>query len=200
METGILNWGVLRGRAAGEARPSHANHGVTYYIFPLEVERLSGTPDTLNVVIPPELMAACPIVPGQGYEITGEVRSFNNKTGVGGRLVITFFARTLELWAGEHANLLELHGSLCKPPILRRTPLGRDICDMLLAVNRRYGRADYLPCIAWGWLAHTCGDLSVGDGVSLTGRLQSRTYRKVVGEREEEHTAFEVSVTTLEKC
>ncbi len=200
MDIGILNRGVLRGRAVGEAKPSHVNHGVTYFLFPLEVERLSGTPDTLNVVVSPDLINLCPIVPGQAYEVTGEVRSFNNRSGVGGRLVITFFARTLEPWSGEHSNLLELHGTLCKPPVLRRTPLGRDICDMLLAVNRRYGRADYLPCIAWGPLAHNCGTLGVGDSVALTGRLQSRKYRKVTGETEEERTAYEISVTTLEKC
>ncbi len=199
MDIGILNRGTLRGRAVGAAKPSHVNHGVTYFLFPLEVERLSGTPDTLNVVVTPDLMEQCPIAPGRAYEVTGEVRSFNNKSGVGGRLVITFFARTLEPWAGEHANLLELHGALCKAPVLRRTPLGRDICDMLLAVNRRYGRADYLPCIAWGPLAHSCGTLCVGDAVSLTGRLQSRKYRKVIGETEEERTAFEISVTTLER-
>ena len=86
---------------------------------------------------------------------------------------------------------------LCKPPILRRTPLGREICDLMLAVNRRYGRADYLPCIAWGALAQRCAGLAVGDGVALEGRLQSRLYQKVVEGAVQERTAFEVSVTTL---
>ena len=198
MESYTVNQAALRGRAAGPAGPSHVNHGVTYFLFPLEVERLSGATDTLNVVVSVEMLAACPILPGEGYQVTGEIRSFNNRSGVGGRLIITFFARTLERTQGDHVNQLELSGTLCKPPILRRTPLGRDICDLLLAVNRRYGRADYLPCIAWGALAHTCGELGVGDTLTLTGRLQSRKYRKVDGTREEERTAFEISVLTLE--
>ena len=198
MDHTSFNKGLLRGRAVGEARASHATHGVTYYMFPLEVERLSGTPDTLNVVAAASTLDLCPVCPGKEYEVAGEVRSFNNRSGVGGRLIITFFARTLEPSQGEHANQLELAGTLCKPPVLRRTPLGRDICDLLLAVNRRYGRADYLPCIAWGALAHTCGELTVGDPLSLTGRLQSRKYRKVDGIREEERTAYEISILTVE--
>jgi len=194
------NQGFLLGWAAGEPRPSHANHGVTYYVFPLRVERLSGAADTLNVVCAEEQLRACPVVPGQSYRAAGEVRSFNNRSGVGSRLVITFFAKTLERGQGGSDNRLELTGALCKAPNLRRTPLGREICDLLLAVNRRYGRADYLPCIAWGALARACGELEVGDAVRLTGRLQSRTYRKLVGDREEERTAFEISVIQLEKA
>ena len=88
---------------------------------------------------------------------------------------------------------------LCKPPTLRRTPLGRDICDLLLAVNRRYRRADYLPCIAWGGLAIHCGKLNVGDPLWLDGRLQSRTYLKTIGDVTQERTAFEISITSLEE-
>lgn len=198
METIGFNQAVLAGRAAGKPQPSHTNHGVTYFLFPLEVERLSGAVDTLNVVCSEELLQACPVVPGQPYRAEGEVRSFNNRSGVGSRLVITFFAKGLEPGTGEQDNRLELTGVLCKAPNLRRTPLGREICDLLLAVNRRYGRADYLPCITWGALARVCGDLEVGDAVRLMGRLQSRTYRKVLGDREEERTAFEISVLELE--
>ena len=127
----------------------------------------------------------------------GEVRTFNNRSGIGSRLVISTFARQLELGPGLDGNRLELTGTLCKPPSLRATPLGRTICDMILAVNRRYGRADYLPCIAWGSLAHLCGGLQVGDRVHLNGRLQSREYTKLVGEELEERVAFEVSVMSL---
>ena len=197
METS-KNRAALQGVAEGAPRPSHINHGVTYYTFPLAVERLSGAVDTLNVVASEEVLEQCPVAAGEEYRLTGEVRSFNNHTGLGARLVITFFARTMEPAQGEHENRLELTGVLCKAPILRRTPLGREICDMLLAVNRRYGRADYLPCIAWGSLARSCGALEVGDTVSLRGRLQSRKYRKVEGDREEERTAYEVSVMELE--
>lgn len=199
MENMGANQAFIQGRAVGEPRPSHANHGVTYFVFPLEVERLSGAVDTLNIVASEELLSACPVIPGQSYRSVGEVRSFNNRSGVGSRLVITFFAKALEPSPADSENRLELTGVLCKAPNLRRTPLGREICDLLLAVNRRYGRADYLPCITWGALARQCGELEVGDTVSLTGRLQSRTYRKMVGDREEERTAYEISVLTLIK-
>lgn len=193
-----INRAVLRGVAEGEAKPSHVNHGVNYYIFPLAVSRLSGARDLLNVVIPEDLLEACPLVPGGEYEVGGEIRSFNNRSGSGARLVITFFARTLAPAEGEHLNRLELGGVLCKPPTLRRTPLGREICDLLLAVNRRYGRADYLPCIAWGSLARSCAGLAVGDSLTITGRLQSRNYRKVEDGRETERTAYEISVLSAE--
>ena len=198
MDNISFNKGLLRGRAVDQPRVSHANHGVTYYMFPLEVERLSGTPDTLNVVVCASLLDLCPVCPGEEYEVAGEVRSFNNRSGVGGRLIITFFARTLERTQGDHVNQLELSGTLCKPPILRRTPLGRDICDLLLAVNRRYGRADYLPCIAWGSLAYRCGEMAVGDHLALEGRLQSRIYTKEVDGQLQERTAFEVSIMSLD--
>jgi len=192
------NQAELIGRAGEEPHWSHANHGVDYYIFPLEVERLSGAVDTLNVVASAPLLAACPVTAGREYRLEGEVRSFNNRSGTGARLVITFFARAMEPWTGEHANALELTGVLCKAPVVRRTPLGREICDLLLAVNRRCGRSDYLPCIAWGALARSCGHLAVGDTVHMTGRLQSRKYRKVSDTGESERTAYEVSVMTLE--
>ena len=192
------NQAALRGRAGGQPRFSHTNHGMTYLTFPLEVARLSGAMDTLNVVVSEDMLSACPVEPGGEYQVTGEVRSFNNRSGVGSRLVITFFARTLAPAQGEHANQLELTGVLCKEPVVRRTPLGREICDLLLAVNRRYGRADYLPCIVWGSLARSCGQLEVGDAVHMTGRLQSRKYHKLDEGRETERTAYEVSVMSLE--
>ena len=119
---------------------------------------------------------------------------------MGSRLVITFFARSISPAQGDHDNRLELRGALCKAPVLRRTPLGREICDLLLAVNRPYGRSDYLPCIAWGSLARACGELDVGAKVHITGRLQSRTYRKLTEDREEERTAYEISVVSLEQA
>ena len=198
MEQQSLNQGLLRGKAAGGPRPSHLNHGTAYFSFPLEVERLSGATDTLNVILSQQTLEACPIIPGETYEAIGEVRSFNNHSGVGGRLIITFFAKSLIPTDGPHVNHLELNGALCKVPVLRRTPLGREICDLLLAVNRRYGRADYLPCIAWGALARVCGDKEVGDPLCLTGRLQSRVYRKLVNGVEEERVAYEVSILTME--
>ncbi|MDE6108581.1 MAG: single-stranded DNA-binding protein [Oscillospiraceae bacterium] len=198
MDVDFLNQGLLRGLAVGEPRVSHVTHGVSYYVFPLEVERLSGATDTLNVVLSQDLLLSCPVESGLEYECTGEVRSFNNRSGVGGRLIITFYAKSIAPAKDVHTNRLELRGVLCKAPVVRRTPLGREICDLLLAVNRRYGRADYLPCIAWGGLARSCGEKAVGDSLCLTGRLQSRTYRKVTDDREEERVAYEVSILTLQ--
>ena len=191
------NHAVLRGTAAAEPVFSHTNHGVDFFLFPLTVPRLSGAEDRLNVVAPAPLLADFPRAPGRQVEVAGEVRTFNNRTGPGSRLVITLLARALTETEEAPCNQLTLSGVLCKPPILRRTPLGREICDLMLAVNRRYGRADYLPCIAWGALAQRCAGLAVGDGVALEGRLQSRLYQKVVEGAVQERTAFEVSVTTL---
>ena len=191
------NHAVLRGTAAAEPVFSHTNHGVDFFLFPLTVPRLSGAEDRLNVVAPAPLLAGFPLIPGRQVEVAGEVRTFNNRTGPGSRLVITLLARALTETEEPPCNQLTLSGVLCKPPILRRTPLGREICDLMLAVNRRYGRADYLPCIAWGALAQRCAGLAVGDSVALEGRLQSRLYQKVVEGAVQERTAFEVSVTTL---
>ena len=191
------NHAILRGRVAEAPVFSHSNHNVDFFLFPLSVPRLSGTEDRLNIVVPQALLEHFPLTPGQNVEVTGEVRTFNNRTGPGSRLVITLLAKTLSATEEAPCNQLSLSGVLCKPPILRRTPLGREICDLMLAVNRRYGRADYLPCITWGTLAQRCSGLSVGDCVSLEGRLQSRIYQKVVGGVTQERTAFEVSVVTL---
>lgn len=188
----------LWGCAQEGPRPSHQNHGVQYYIMPLAVPRLSGTQDVLNLVLADRQLARFAPQAGQWLRAEGEVRSYNNKSGVGSRLVITVLVRELTPAPGaEGVNRLRLRGALCKPPILRRTPLGRDICDLLLAVNRPCGRADYLPCIAWGSLANSCAALSVGDALRLEGRLQSREYHKVLDGVESIRVAYEVSVMTL---
>ena len=193
-----VNRMVLHGRAAHPPAFSHCNHGVEFFSFPLSVSRLSGAADQLNVMAPRALLEGCGgLSRGDAVTVRGEVRTFNNRSGVGSRLVISVLARELVPEEGEDENRLILSGTLCKPPSLRSTPLGRTICDMILAVNRRYGRADYLPCIAWGSLAHLCGGMEVGGTLALDGRLQSRTYTKNLGDRTEERTAFEVSVMNL---
>lgn len=189
---------VLRGTVAGEAVFSHRVHGIDFYRFPLAVPRLSGREDLLNIMLPVTPGEEEPPRPGRFVEVVGEVRSFNNRSGVGNRLVITVLARSIGPGEGDPCNQVQLSGVLCKPPILRRTPLGRDICDLLLAVNRRYRRADYLPCIAWGSLAVQCGQLDTGDALWLDGRLQSRTYLKTIGDTTQERTAFEISITSLD--
>lgn len=171
---------------------SHENHGARFYRFPLQVPRLSGQVDVLPVLL------AEPMLPkvdtGETVRIQGQLRSFNNRSGVGSRLVLTVYAQEMEPGLDETVNQILLSGALCKPPIFRRTPLGRSICDLMLAVPRRYGRADYLPVIAWGQLAVRAGRLQVGDSLALEGRVQSRTYRKVTDAGTEERTAYEVSM------
>ena len=189
---------TLHGRLVSEPEVSHMNHGETYYTVPLSACRLSGAEDRVNIVLAETLLKQKALHKGDEVSIWGEVRSFNNRTGMGSRLVITVFAREIRSEQAEDENHLVLAGSLCKTPVCRRTPLGRDICDMMLAVNRRCGRTDYLPCIAWGSLAHRCGELEVGDALSLEGRLQSRTYTKRIGEEKQERTAFEISVTSID--
>ena len=199
MQTGWNeNRALLRGTAAADPVWSHETHGVVYHTFPLTVLRLSGSEDTINVIAPRALLEECPVRAGMAVEAEGEVRSFNNKSGLGSRLVITLHAKSLRPGEGPNENRLTLAGVLCKPPVLRRTPLGREICDLMLAVNRKYGRADYLPCISWGALARCCGELEVGDGVRLEGRLQSRAYIKLENGESCRRTAFEVSVMRLE--
>lgn len=194
-----LNCIQLHGHVGSSPVFSHANHGVEFYRFPLCVSRLSGAEDRVYVVAAKELLEECPgLRVREEVTVRGEVRTFNNRSGIGSRLVISVFARELYRECGEDENHLELAGTLCKIPSVRVTPLGRTICDMILAVNRRYGRADYLPCISWGSLARHCGAMAVGKPLRLTGRLQSRDYTKLVEGRQETRTAFEVSVMSLE--
>ena len=188
----------LHGRVGACPVFSHANHGVDFYRFPLVVRRLSGVEDRIHVLVSKLLLDACaPLEPETEVTVLGDVRTFNNRTGTGRRLVISVFARAVWIREGEDENKLELTGTLCKAPTLRSTPLGRTICDMILAVNRRYGRSDYLPCIAWGSLAHRCAEKNVGDRIGVTGRLQSRLYQKRMQDQTLERTAFEVSVMSL---
>ena len=187
----------LYGVLAGSPAFSHESRGERFFTFPLETRRLSGTVDCLNIIARENLLEHLDVTESAKLHILGELRSFNNKRGPGSRLVITVFAREISLEDGEDINQVSLCGTICKPPNLRTTPMGRDICDFMLAVNRRYGRSDYLPCIAWGALAQQCAGLTVGDGVALEGRLQSRIYQKVIDGVTQERTAFEVSVTTL---
>ena len=190
---------LLRGTAAAEPAFSHENHGQRFYRFPLSVRRLSGQADVLQVIATGEQLSHLLPLTGRRLEIQGQLRSFNNKSGQGSRLVISAFTRLLVETAGEDVNIIELKGAICKPPVLRRTPLGRCICDVMLAVNRRYGRADYLPCIAWGQVAMVTGQLPVGSTLALEGRVQSRVYTKVLDGVPQERTAYEVSIMRLQE-
>ena len=171
----------LCGALAAAPRFSHLSRGERFFIFPVETRRLSGAVDTINVVAREALLAALRIEEAERLCVQGELRSFNNRREEGPKLVITVFARALSLASGgEDVNAITLRGALCKQPVLRVTPMGRDICDLMVAVNRRCGRSDYLPCICWGARARTAALFDVGDGVELTGRVQSRQYIKLI--------------------
>ena len=188
---------LLRGEAIEEPTLSHENHGQRVYRFLLSVRRLSGQADLLPVIATGEQLQGLLPLHGRRLAVEGQLRSFNNKSGQGNRLVISVLARTLLPTQEEDRNEILLRGVICKPPVLRRTPLGRCIADMMLAVNRRYGRADYLPCIAWGQVAMITGQMAVGDCLSLEGRVQSRIYTKVIEGCAQERTAYEVSIMHL---
>ena len=193
------NYAKLCGVMAAPPVYSHSSRGLDFYTFPLTVERLSGASDTLNILVRKQQLET--LEPGSAGKlcITGEVRSFNSRHGTGARLVITVLARELGFCAEEDGNLIRLCGTICKAPNLRTTPMGREICDLMLAVNRHYGRSDYLPCICWGLSAREAARWEVGTRVRLEGRLQSRDYIKLTEDGPVRRTAFEISATTVSR-
>ena len=177
---------------------SHANHGRRFYRFTLAVERLSGTTDTLPVIVPEEVLLRAELFEGTCIAVSGQVRSFNSRSPLGRRLILLVYADTLSTVEAAPKNEVFLRGSICKPPVFRRTPLGREICDVMLAVSRLYRRTDYIPCILWGRLARMTADCPVGTGLALSGRLQSRDYVKLLPEGSQTRTAYEVSAAEAE--
>lgn len=192
------NFTKLCGTMAGAPVYSHTSRGHDFYSFPMEVRRLSGNADTINIVLRREQLAQLEVQEAEKLCVIGQLRTFNNRRGEGAKLIITVFARELFFCDDEDLNMVELNGALCKEPNLRTTPMGRDICDLMVAVNRRYGRSDYLPCICWGIKARDAAQWPVGSQVHIQGRIQSRNYIKVTQEGPVEKTAFEVSVTEIE--
>ena len=190
---------VAVGRLDGELELSHEVMNEPFYTGTLLVKRLSGTVDRLPVTIPGKLMGLLPEENSQ-LLMTGQVRSYNKVIDGAGRLMVTLFAQSLVPSPdNDTLNRVTLTGALCKPPIYRSTPFGREICDMMLAVNRAFGKSDYIPCIAWGRNAQYASRFSVGDRVRLTGRLQSREYQKLLENGEYLlRNAYEVSCFTLE--
>ena len=189
----------LCGTLAGRPVFSHSSKNEEFYIFPLEIVRLSGNADVINIIADKKLLESANIGDGDFVEVGGEVRSYNNKSGTGRKLIISVLAKRISVTDGEDENSVVLHGTLCKMPTLRRTPMGRQICDVMLAVNRRYGKSDYIPCIAWGQNAVEVSELAVGDRIRLEGRLQSRKYIKTEDGESAERTAYEVSAVSVEK-
>lgn len=188
----------LCGSVGAAPEISHYGQSEIFYIFPIIVKRLSGTTDSINVIIRQSDMNEELLIQGRRINVTGELRSFNNKSGVGSRLVITVFAKQIEA-ANEETdkNTAQFTGTICKAPTLRVTPMGREICDIMLAVNRRYGRSDYLPCITWGKTAQRSSKWTVGTQIELSGRIQSRNYIKTIDGVSMEKTAFEVSASQI---
>ena len=191
---------VAVGRLEGELTLSHEVMNEPFYMGTLLVKRLSGTVDRLPATIPGKLMGALPEDREAQLMFTGQVRSYNKVVDGMGRLMVTLFAQSIsECRDNDTLNRVTLTGALCKPPIYRSTPFGREICDMMLAVNRAFGKSDYIPCIAWGRNAQYASRFAVGERVSLTGRLQSREYQKLQENGEYMiRNAYEVSSFTLE--
>ena len=190
---------VLRGSLICRPQFSHENHGRRFFRFSLEVPRLSGTVDTLPVIAQEDVLNAMELSDGEMLTVTGQVRSHNVRIDGKRRLLIFVFAELILCEDGEPLNEVTLSGPICREPTYRRTPLGREICDVMLAVPRAFRRADYLPCILWGRTAQECAQYHTRDVLHITGRLQSRIYTKVTDSGSEERTAYEISALSAQR-
>ena len=189
---------TLRGSLSSMPQFSHENHGRRFFRFFLEVPRLSGAVDLLPVIAREDVLNAMELSDGEMLTVTGQVRSHNVREDGRRRLLIFVFANLIVCEDGEPLNEVVLEGPLCREPVYRKTPLGREICDMMLAVPRAFLRADYLPCILWGRTAVEGAQYHTRDILRITGRLQSRIYIKVTETGSEERTAYEISALTAE--
>lgn len=189
---------VLRGSLVALPEFSHENHGRRFFRFTLEVPRLSGAVDLLPVVAEESLLNTMDLSGGEMITVTGQVRTHNVRTESARHLLIFVFASSLVCEDGEPINECVVCGALCREPTYRRTPLGREICDAMLAVPRAFRRSDYLPCILWGRTAVEVAACHVRDEVKISGRLQSRVYTKMTDNGPEERTAYEISALTAE--
>ncbi len=194
----IRNQITLRGTLRELPVFSHENHRKNFYRFFLEVPRLSGALDTLPVIAEEAVLCSMDLSGGSMLTVTGQIRSHNIRENGKRRLSVFVFATEITVEDGEPINTVLLDAAICREPTYRRTPLGREICDVMLAVPRAFHRADYLPCILWGKIASEASACSVGDHISINGRLQSRIYTKLTEEGAEERTAYEVSALTAQ--
>ena len=194
----LTNSIAVRGSLQNLPQFSHENHGKRFYSFTLEVPRLSGAVDLLPVVAEESLVQALDPCAGDMIRLTGQIRSHNQRTDTGRRLLIFIFATELWVEDGEPMNEVTVEGPLCREPTFRRTPLGREICDVMLAVPRAFRRADYLPCILWGRTAQEVSACHTRDCIRIYGRLQSRIYTKLLPEGAIERTAYEISALSAE--
>ncbi len=193
-----LNQITVRGSLRALPEFSHENHAKHFYRFYLEVPRLSGAVDILPVVAEARILNEMNLSGGKMLTVTGQIRSHNSRSDGVRHLLIFVFAQSICCEDGEPINEVILRGALCKEPVYRRTPLGREICDVMLAVSRGYHRADYLPCILWGRVAQQISRCCIRDTVQLSGRLQSRVYTKQTEAGPLERTAYEISALTGE--
>ena len=189
---------TLRGTLLSLPHFSHENHGRKFCRFTLEVPRLSGTVDLLPIVAEESMIKNLDPCGGSMLTVIGQIRSHNIRTNGIRHLLIFVFASTLVCEDGEPINDVILEGSICREPTYRRTPLGREICDVMLAVPRAFQRADYLPCILWGRTAQDASQCHTRDKIRILGRLQSRTYTKVTENGPEERVAYEISALSAE--
>ena len=214
MDTNYLenNYLTLVGKVTGEKKFSHEIYGESFYVFNLSIPRLSGNADIIPITVSERLLKEDTLQEGKTLLVKGQFRSYNSYENEKNRLILTVFAKDImeveEKQDEEENEMVKkdtvtnevvLVGYICKKPIYRQTPFGREISDILLAVNRAYNKSDYIPCIAWGRNARFCQNLEVGSQVRVVGRVQSRTYEKKYEDGTvETRVAYEVSVGSLE--
>ena len=192
---------TVTGMISKECAYDHTMHGEDFYKIEITVSRMSGVDDVLPVLISERLFDVNEELFGHHVKVTGEYRSYNKREGERTRLILNVFAKEVEILDKEdifEINYIFLDGYICKSPTYRKTPLDRDIADLLVAVNRPYGKTDYIPCVAWGRNARWAGGLSVGERVQIYGRIQSREYKKALSETNiETRVAYEVSINSI---
>lgn len=194
----ICNQITIRGELVSLPVYSHENHGIRFFRFELDVPRLSGISDRLPVIAQEKVLNGLNLSGGELLTVTGQIRSHNNRIDGKRRLLVFIYATDMIAEDGEFINDVTLEGHLCREPVFRRTPLGRQICDVMLAVPRPFKRADYLPCILWGRTAEQISLLHIADPIRIYGRLQSRTYTKMTESGPEERTTYEISALSAE--
>jgi len=194
---------VVMGTIVSDFTYSHEIFGEGFYMVDVEVERLSDSSDVIPVMISERLLNVEQDYKGYMIAVTGQFRSYNRHEEKKNRLILSVFAREVEfidaIEESSKSNQIYLDGFICKEPIYRKTPLGREIADLLIAVNRPYGKSDYIPCICWGRNARFASNFSVGSRCAIWGRIQSREYMKKINDEEAvKRIAYEVSVSKLE--
>ncbi len=193
-----VNTVTLRGSLQALPQFSHENHGIRFHKFLLEVPRLSGAVDLLPVVAQENVLFGIDPTAGSMLTVTGQLRSHNIRSEGLRHLLIFVFAGSITPEDGEPVNDVTVQGLICREPTYRRTPLGREICDVMLAVPRAFRRADYLPCILWGRTAQEVSQCHIRDTLTVQGRLQSRIYTKLTEDGPSQRTAYELSALTAE--